>query len=673
MDWTSLESTFHMRQPSLNQSVFSVIARWGRHSSRAVAIAICVVLGVLGGAGEAAAKWTLVTSPHFSFVGDASEREIRSIAARLEQFRAVVGQVFSTTAKAPPSPTIVLVFQNDRSFTPFKPVFQGKPIAVAGVFTGGEDLNYISVNAEQDSDAYNVIFHEYVHHELRNAYGDVPAWFNEGIAQVYESFSMRGNDAAVLGAPSARILELLQGSRALLPIEELIAVTNGSTRYNQGDERTLFYAQSWALAHYLTFGPRARSGQMAAFLSALSRDVDGRTAFTAAFGPDFQTLERELRAYVHGLTFSSLRLEFDRGVEPVKISAGTALSDDEAEGYLGDLLARLERDEEARSYLRKTLERNPRAVRSLVALGTLEVRAGNTAAALPFLERAAALAPDNASALRAYGRALARYARLGNADEVETWQRAMQVLTRASEIDSADISTLVTLAEVEMASDADPERAVALMQRAVAASPGREEYRLMLAQAIGMAGDYQTAKAQFRQLAERGSRSEIREAALRSLARVERVQRAFESRFGAVDTPSVITTAPPTGVAGVGASGAPAGASSSGAARPPLMRRVRPAERRVFGTLTSVDCLANGVRLRVETPDDVLEMAAVNVSVIEAISYRPGTPSALACGRAPQNLSVFATFIEEPVRIGDVEFDYRSTAVEFLPEGFEPR
>ena len=477
------------------------------------AVVLGVIVSLLAGAREASAKWTRVTSPHFLFVGDASEREIRSIAERLERFRTVVSRIFYSEVVDSPSPTVVVVFQNDRSFTPFKPVFQGKPVSVAGVFTGGEDLNYISVNAEQDGEAYNVFFHEYMHYLLRNAYGEMPAWFNEGVAQVYQSFSMSGSDVAILGSPDALVLELLQKTRTWVPTSEMIAVTNESARYNEGDARTLFYAQSWALAHYLTFGPRGKNGQMASFLAALKEGVDGRDAFIASFGSDLGVLDRELRAYVHGLTFNSLRLELRRGVEAAAVSAGTTIADDEAEGYLGDLLARLNRDEEARTYLRTVINRNPRAVRALIAIGTLEVRAGNDVAAVPYLERAAALAPDDPSAQRAYGRALARYARRGNADSTEAWTRARQALVRASQLNPTDISILVTLAEVEMATDDEPERAVALMQRAVTASPGREEYRLMLAQAIGMAGDFETSKAQFRQFAARGSTGEIRDAA----------------------------------------------------------------------------------------------------------------------------------------------------------------
>ncbi len=94
------------------------------------------------------------------------------------------------------------------------------------------------------------------------------------------------------------------------------------------------------------------------------------------------------------------------------------------------------------------------------------------------------------------------------------------MLTRALELEPWNVSTAVTLAEVEMASGADAPRAVLLMRQALNAVPGREEYRLMLAQALALSGDYRHASEILELLMDRGARPEIREAARRALERV---------------------------------------------------------------------------------------------------------------------------------------------------------
>ncbi|MGC4082386.1 MAG: hypothetical protein QM736_09840 [Vicinamibacterales bacterium] len=140
---------------------------------RSVAAVWLVVVGLLAPV-PAWAKWTRVTSEHFTFVGDASERDIRLIAQELEQFRDVVSRVLSDGVTNSPVRTVVVVFQNDKSFEPFRPQFRGKTVSAAGYFLGHEDGNYIAVNAEQQTDAYGVIFHEFAHFMMASTVGHAP-------------------------------------------------------------------------------------------------------------------------------------------------------------------------------------------------------------------------------------------------------------------------------------------------------------------------------------------------------------------------------------------------------------------------------------------------------------------------------------------------------------------
>ena len=495
-----------------------------------VAVALLIALGLFASPRTASARWTRLSSEHFVFVGDVSERDMRDIARRLEQFREVVGRMFSQEATSTPVPTVVVVFQNDRSFTPFKPVFQGKPVAVAGYFVGTEDVNYIAVNAAQDSAAYGVIFHEYAHFLIRNAVGNADPWVNEGLAQLYQTFESRnGGKGAMLGMPSVESLRILQASAALLPIGQLIAVQPDSPMYNEGDRRGLFYAESWALVHYLTFGAPTRTGQLKTYLGAVLEGVPAAEAFAQAFGSDTAGLERELATYIRSLQLNALRIDFDQRIMAGGVSPGEVIPDEEAAGYLGDMMARMNRADEARAYLRKTIESHANAARAIAALGLLELRATNDDVAFPLLERAASLAPDVATIQSAFGRALTRRADRGWADEDALYARARTVLGRALELEPDNVSTMVTLAEVEMGSGADPVRAVMLVQQALTASPGREEYRLMLAQALAMNGDYRGASNVLGLLMERGSRLQIREAAREALARVAEAQNAVRA------------------------------------------------------------------------------------------------------------------------------------------------
>src|SRR5499427_7293958 len=120
--------------------------------------------------GSAAARdvWLKAQSTRFTLIGDASEKEIRDVGTRLEQFREafsqISSQIFSPSAIDSSAPVTVIVFKNDSAYGPFKPLHQGKPADVSGHFQSSGDVAYIALAAGRSgANPYAVIFHEYVH------------------------------------------------------------------------------------------------------------------------------------------------------------------------------------------------------------------------------------------------------------------------------------------------------------------------------------------------------------------------------------------------------------------------------------------------------------------------------------------------------------------------------
>src|SRR3712207_7967057 len=109
-----------------------------RQTIRPLVALLCLLLSAH--AASAKNTWTSVRSQNFFLVGNASEKEIRGVAARLEEFREVFAQLFPGARHKSPVPTTVVVFKNDSSYKPFKPVVGGKVSEVAGYFQAGEDV-----------------------------------------------------------------------------------------------------------------------------------------------------------------------------------------------------------------------------------------------------------------------------------------------------------------------------------------------------------------------------------------------------------------------------------------------------------------------------------------------------------------------------------------------------
>ncbi len=619
--------------------------------------------------GDAEAAWTRLRSTNFTFVGDASEGQIRRVAQQLEQFREVMLRALPPTAVSSPAPIVVIVFANDRSFEPFKPRFQGRTVDVAGFFRSGQDTNYIAINGSLRENATRVVFHEYAHFLVRNTLGVAPLWVSEGLAEVYSTFQERdGGKSALLGtAPPEHVRAL--NSATLIPLAQLMALDQSSPMYNEGNRRGLLYAQSWAFMHYLTFGSETRGAQLLRYLARMRGGDSPQSALTTEFGTDLAGLERELRLYVSSITFPARMYSFETTARADVAAKSEMLADTEAQGYLGDLLARSDRTDDARAYLKKIIASNPDAGRALLALGLLELREASIDTALPLLERAATLMPEDAAALAAYGRGLMeRLGAMSSGDPQwgSMFERARSVLSRAAELDPTAAHTLAALAYLEL-SDGEPRRAVDLLTRAVAAAPADESYRMGLAEALTRQRDYDGAVKYFGLLLAQGSRPEVRERAREGLARVARLRQLETARAAvAAGTEPAVGDTPPESAA------EPPSTGSDASGLILSLREIDRGEQRVLGVFRAIQCRQGRVILQVQTATAVMNLGARELSEVDFISYRKDTPGSVNCGAVLGAPPVLVTYRVSDTDVSADGIDGIAVAVELIPDGYLP-
>jgi hypothetical protein len=230
-------------------------------------------------------NWTSVQSKNFFLVGNGSDKDIKQVAVRLEQFREVFTHLFPRMRFNTPIPTTVVVFKSQSSFGPFKP----GPNLV-GYFQPGQDVNYIHDDrAPGDQDPYKVIFHEYTHLLVNNTLDTAPLWFNEGLAEYYSTFSITDDQKFVLGRAIANHVFLLRDSK-MLPLRTLFEVDHKSPHYNERNKQSIFYAESWALVHYLIIGKEGRLEQLGKFIDLLTTKMTKEEAFKQAFQMTFEAM-----------------------------------------------------------------------------------------------------------------------------------------------------------------------------------------------------------------------------------------------------------------------------------------------------------------------------------------------------------------------------------------------
>ena len=148
---------------------------------------------------------------------------------------------------------------------------------------------------------------------------------------------MDGDDAVKIGIAREDHLQLLQ-TEPLIHLDQLFAINEDSPEYNEGSRRGVFYAESWALVHYLVIGTVTHRQQVGTFLGMAAAGTSSADAFHSAFGMSSAEMERELRRYLKQYAFAYGRFTSAELLNTKPAPAPVTLARDEVLAYLGDLL-----------------------------------------------------------------------------------------------------------------------------------------------------------------------------------------------------------------------------------------------------------------------------------------------------------------------------------------------
>lgn len=332
--------------------------------------------------------WRSIRTNNLFVVGNASEEDLRQVAVWLEFFHSTFGRLMSRPVIDYSVPTTVIIFKDDSSFHPFKPLYQGRPANVAGYFQPGQDTNYIAFTLGRSSRSLlTTAFHEYVHLYLRESHPGVPVWLNEGLAEFYGSLA-HSNNEALLGVPIPYHTRLLDRGE-LIALSNLFSINTDSPHYNEQDKSGIFYAESWALVHYLMLGEGGRrQSQFKSFLDRVSSGDETAKVIESVFGLTLDALEKEFKAYVATGVFPTQVVNVGTGPKAYMAMQRTSLSDGEANFYLGDLLLHMHREAEAETYFKRAISEDPGFTPTYASLGRLCVRQKRYAEAKKYLQRA---------------------------------------------------------------------------------------------------------------------------------------------------------------------------------------------------------------------------------------------------------------------------------------------
>jgi len=475
----------------------------------------------LSGTAHSAEKWLEVRTPHFTVLSNGGEKSARRVAKQFELIRAAFQTVLKNAKNDPAEPILIYTMKSAGSLEKLFPEYEQREHLPAGFFRKGMGKYFVAVRTNvRGENPYTTIYHEYFHLLTEVNLGRLPTWVSEGLAEFWANTVVRGAQFEI-GHPERRHLEVLR-KRPLLPLEVLFAVDHRSPYYKEDDKKSLFYAQSWALAHYAMLGDETGKTKkaLAAYLKLVQDGAYSIRAAEKAFG-DLTKLEQELTSYIKSSRFLVLSypvpIQIDEKTFPVR-----RLTEAEGLGVRADFIVHGMKPARARPLLYDALKKDPQLMLAHECMGFSYVREQKLQDALRWFEKAIELGSKNylvhfeVARRGAYsmGERQSRFERVVelNPDFVpalfklarnylnqrKNLENAQTLANRIVKIEPEDPEAYLLLGSVHNAVD-EPDEAVSFLRRAVQLAPASSRAHCDLGKSLLRTGKLNESVSEFQE------------------------------------------------------------------------------------------------------------------------------------------------------------------------------
>ena len=457
-------------------------------------------------------KWIEVHTAHFSVFTDAGDKRGREVALRMEQMRAIFGQLLLKDKLKMSVPITVIALKSDKRYGTVAPAKQSM---AGGFYVPGPDRVYIVLNLFE-TDPWRAVAHPLAHYLLNYNYPPAQAWFDEGLAEYFGSIQI-GKQVEIGGDPELapewhedifdemrrdanmpQSLTQLLSSPVWLSMVDLFTMKHDGSGTREGTHNTLYYGQSWMVVHYLlNKNKMPEAGTY--FDLVLNQKVPVEKAMVQAFDMSPAQMEDAVKTYFKSL--SGLGIALDQSKKPIADPVDTqqpnhfalpfdvdeigmavsAVKEEEARAVIDDVMARVpeHRDQALRDLQQLTSDpdNNEAAHRGLARD---DLRQKKFDAAADELEKAAELNPRDPWIW--YYRAALKYQKAqATRQEMQGLANMMQDLRAIADWypELADAYNMLGIARVE---GGGINSALEAQRQAIALAPRNVEYQFNLGQ-----------------------------------------------------------------------------------------------------------------------------------------------------------------------------------------------
>jgi len=276
-----------------------------------------------------APSWVKLTVPQFTVISQLDEGETVKWAEDFQLFIAALGEVIEVDERALP-PLDIVLFESRDAFAPYRARTQSGTVnALAGFFSNQGGWSVIGMPGNDgNGSAQQLTYHEAVHWYSSMLLGRYPYWFTEGIAELFSTLAING-DEVTWGAAIPDNIDYLRQT-GLQAMADFFAVSRDAALH----EVDTFYPQAWLFVHYLLFGELNLTPAELISLVEGSIESDMPTALAQELGLVFTELDALLGDYLAAGDFRTTQFSVSASRQSLQ---STSASPAEVEAALAKL------------------------------------------------------------------------------------------------------------------------------------------------------------------------------------------------------------------------------------------------------------------------------------------------------------------------------------------------
>ena len=444
------------------------------------------------------------------------------------------------------------------------------------------------------------------------------------------------------------------------------------TLQRQGsDGAGLFYAQSWALMHYLMQSESgARNQQLNKFIDLILGGKTTKQAFGEAFQTDYETMERELKNYVGQKTYQTStiilkdKLVFDGEMQ------SSVISEAEAKAVLGDLLYHTNHLPEAAALLEETLKLDPDSSLANASLGLVKARQQNFAEAEKYLEKAVSLDDKNYLTQYRYAYVLSRegmtdFGFVAGYDNEQT-RKMREALKKAIRLNPNFTESYNLYAFISAVRNEAIDEAIDYVNKALKIAPGNQWYMIRAAELYSRKDDFASARKIAQKVYQTAPDDELRVYAKNTINNIDTYQAQLESiKNYNKNLPADIADKPLTEeelrllnekamIESVNRN----------------LQRPKTNQKRVLGFLTKIECRDGEIVYSVRADNQNLQLRSESFDSLFLMSYeREMSDEKVGCGTIKKER--FAVITYRPNDEAKTKSAGEILSIEFVPKNFK--